>query len=250
MYKGRKKSPDVSRENFKHSINQHIKLTLKTEEDQNLPFLDTFTTRTNGQMQIVVNCNPTHTDRFLDYNSHHPMQHKRSVVRTLLDRARNIPTTAKNKERERQHVISTLRDNNYPSFFVHNTKKASKIKSRNSTNDQISPPHHQDNLITLPYVQGVSEKISRVSRKGALIFAHKPIQTIINIFSQPKDSLNKKQTRGIVYKYECKGCDFVYYGETGRSLKTRIGEHRDVVRLFDQKSKAAQCSREQTQLIL
>ena len=70
----------------------------------------------------------------------------------------------------------------------------------------------------------MSEIISRVLRKEGLKVAHKPIQTINNIFSRPKDRLNKEQTRGIVYKYECKDCDFVYYGETGRSLKTRIGE--------------------------
>ena len=116
----------------------------------------------------------------------------------------------------------------------------SKTKPGNSTNDQISPPHHQGNLITLPNVQGVSEKISRVLRKEGPRVAYKPIQTINKIFSRPKNRLNKEQTRGIVYKYECKDCDFVYYGETGRSLKTRIGEHKDAVRLFDQKSKAAQ----------
>ena len=153
------------------------------------------------------------------------MQHKRSVVQTLLDRARNIPTIAKNKERERQHVISTLRDNNYPSSFICNTEKASKTKSGNSTNNQISPPHHQGNLITLPYVQGVSEKISRVLRKGGLKVAHKVTQTINNILSRPKTASTKNKHAASCIYTSANNETFFYYGETGRSLKTRIGEH-------------------------
>ena len=44
-----------------NSIDQHIKFTLETEEDQTLPFLDTLTARTNDQIQVEVHGKPTHT---------------------------------------------------------------------------------------------------------------------------------------------------------------------------------------------
>ena len=43
----------------------------------------------------------------------------------------------------------------------------------------------------------------------------------------------------IVYKIDCTQCNFVYYGQTERSLKTRIAEHKKVVASFDQNSKVA-----------
>ena len=53
---------------------------------------------------------PTHTDRYLDFNSNHPMYHKRSVVR-LLRRAQNIPSIQKGKREETKRVKAVLRDN-------------------------------------------------------------------------------------------------------------------------------------------
>ena len=42
-----------------------------------------------------------------------------------------------------------------------------------------------------------------------------------------------------MYKINCTQCNFVYYGQTERSLKTRIAEHRKAVAGFDQNSKLA-----------
>lgn len=68
------------------SINPSIQFTLELEDTkgQGLPFLDTITTRRGTQLEVNVYRKPTHTDRYLDFNSHHPMCHKRSVVSTLL----------------------------------------------------------------------------------------------------------------------------------------------------------------------
>ena len=71
-----------------NSINPSVQFTLELEDTkgQGLPFLDTITTRWGTQLEVNVYRKPTHTDRYLDFNSHHPMCHKRSVVSTLLRR--------------------------------------------------------------------------------------------------------------------------------------------------------------------
>ena len=60
----------------------------------------------------------THTDKYFHFNSHHPLQHKRSVVRTLLDRAKNIPSTDEDKKSEVQHVVDALKTNGYTDQFL------------------------------------------------------------------------------------------------------------------------------------
>ncbi|XP_022796700.1 uncharacterized protein LOC111335111 [Stylophora pistillata] len=76
------------------SINQHIKFTVEEEKDGSIAYLDTVTTRNpDGVVKTSVYRKITHTDKYLQFNSHHPSQNKRSVARTLVDRAKNIPST-------------------------------------------------------------------------------------------------------------------------------------------------------------
>ena len=67
---------------------------------------------------------PTHTDRYLDFNSHHDKKHKESTA-TLIHRALNLPNTSEGIERELNHVYAALESNGYPSKFIHDlqTKK-------------------------------------------------------------------------------------------------------------------------------
>ena len=87
-----------------NSMNANIQFTLELEDikGQGLPFLDTITTRSGTQLEVNVHRKPTHTDRYLDFISHHPMCHKRSVVSTLLRRAQNILSTQKGKTRRNE----------------------------------------------------------------------------------------------------------------------------------------------------
>ena len=54
----------------------------------------------------------THTDCYLDFKSHHHPQHKPSVIRTLMDRAKNIPSTEEEALRETKRIAEALTANN------------------------------------------------------------------------------------------------------------------------------------------
>ena len=90
-----------------NSINHHIQFTKEVEQNNCLSFLDTVTTWVSDRIQVDVYRKPTHTDKYLDFNSHHPLQHKRSVVNTLLDRAEQLQL----------QLIKVLRDNNRTIIF-------------------------------------------------------------------------------------------------------------------------------------
>ena len=59
--------------------------------------------------------------------------------------------------------------------------------------------------------------------------AMKPINKIRSAVVQPKDKIPKEKQNELIYRIPCKNCDFVYIGETGRSLEKRLAEHKDNV---------------------
>ena len=225
-----------------NSVNPNIQFTKELEKDNGLSFLDTTTTRVRGRIQVSVYRKPTHTDKYLDYNSHHPSQHKRSVVNTLLRRAQEIPSTNSGRSRERTHVIKVLRDNNYPLRFIRSCKSYHNALRRDSnTNDASSASAPSTStFVVLPYVRGVSERISRVLRNNGVKVGYKPCNVLRTRFPRPKDKPSALQCRGVVYKVGCTDCNFVYYGQTDRALETRLKEHKRAVRVGDSNSKIAQ----------
>jgi len=46
----------------------------------------------------------THTDQYLNFMSHYPIDHKMSVVRTLLERSQNLVSEPEDKKKEDIHV--------------------------------------------------------------------------------------------------------------------------------------------------
>ena len=232
-----------------NSIDPHLQFTIELEENQRLPLLDTITTRSNGRVTVDIYRKPTHTDKYLHYDSHHPIQHKLSVLNTLLDRAEKIPSTNKGKRRERKHIFKVLRDNGYRSKFIKSYDKKRKQRLSVNTNanscttdsnNRANPADYSpSNFVVLPYIKGVTEKIYRALKKENVKVCYKPTSILSQQFTKPKDKLLSEQTNGVVYKICCDDCDFVYYGQTDRTLITRIKEHKRSVSHSDQYSKIA-----------
>ena len=108
-----------------NSMDPHISFTIEQENNGQIPFLDTFISRNNGSISINIYRKPTHTDRHIDFNSHHDKKHKVSTAATLLHRALNLPNTSEGRNREIEKVYSALQSNGYPSKFIYDvqTKK-------------------------------------------------------------------------------------------------------------------------------
>ena len=95
-----------------------------------------------------------------------------------------------------------------------------------------------NSFVVLSYAQGVSEKISHILKQEKVKVGYKPQQTINSLFPHPKERDDSDlQKSGIVHKINCIRCNFVYYGQTERTLKTRIAEHIKAVGSFDPNSK-------------
>ena len=75
------------------SMEPRIQFTLETENNSQLAFLDVLITQNRDQsIDTTVHRKLTHTNKYLDFSSHHPLAHKITVVRTLYSRALVVPS--------------------------------------------------------------------------------------------------------------------------------------------------------------
>ena len=79
-----------------NSIDQQIQFTAEDRrEDGAMPFLDILVSpERDGSLSTSVYRKPTHTDLYLQWESHHPLSSKYSVIRTLQSRANTICSNA------------------------------------------------------------------------------------------------------------------------------------------------------------
>ena len=57
------------------------------------------------------------------FDSHHPLEHKLSVIRTLLSRKDEIVTEEEDRKEEERHVKSVLRTCKYPDWAIDRVEK-------------------------------------------------------------------------------------------------------------------------------
>ena len=106
-----------------NSIDPKISFTIESESNGQIAFLDTLVSRKNGKITIEVYRKPTHTDGYLDFNSHHEKNHKISTASTLLNHACNLPSTSDTKSKEVKHISDALKANGYPQSIISNILK-------------------------------------------------------------------------------------------------------------------------------
>ena len=129
-----------------NSMEPSIQLTVEVESNGRLPFLDVLLEREeDGSISTTVYRKPTHTDRYLDFSSHHPLAHKIAVVKTLHGRAEAISSSVVHKDDEVRHVRRALDVNGYPRGVVERYSDTTRAAHKDSQMTR-GPP------ITLPYV--------------------------------------------------------------------------------------------------
>ena len=204
-----------------NSIHPAIKFTVEHEENNQIAMLDTLITRNgDGELSFSVYRKPTHTDQYLHFNSHQPLQHKLGVIRTLKHRAKTISSDNNTLDNELKHIKQALSVCGYAQW-VWNSSASNKITTK---------PRHHDKApvgsISIPYVQGATECLSRRIRKAGVSVHVKPTNTIRSMLVAPKDKIKKGDRSCVVYGLECNDCDSMYVGETERPLRKRLTEHQ------------------------
>nr|VZI28180.1 unnamed protein product [Spirometra erinaceieuropaei] len=147
-----------------------IQFTMEEEENNQLAFLDVLVCRKDCDgLKTKVFRKATNTTQILNFNSNHPISHKRSCVRALYQRVETHCSEIEDKVAELQYLRGVMRANGYPRNFVNQC-----IRKRHQRPNPTSPKCWR----ALPYVKNVSEAVSRLLTPLGVGVAHRPEATI------------------------------------------------------------------------
>ena len=254
-----------------NSMDPAIRCTVEgTQDNGAIPFLDTLVTPiADNSLSVKVYHKPTHTDQYLQWDNHHSLSSKYSVIGTLTHRAKLVCTNSELLQGELNHLRRTLGKCNYPTWAINrvqqkvlsnnwedtsnnNSTNASITRDNNNSNttnnNQGSTPTitRQENKATVgqivsPYTKGIVESIKQTCGKYDLEVHFKGNTTVKQVLMKPKDWDSKESKSGIIYSYQCKhlDCNEEYIGETARTLGERRKEHLKQPSLIHGHSQAA-----------
>ncbi|XP_077564628.1 uncharacterized protein LOC144180097 [Haemaphysalis longicornis] len=153
-----------------------IQFTVEEEVNCKLSFLAVLVKRIGPKLFFSVYRKPGHTGRYLHFTSEHPASHNRSVVITLLQRAKRTCT-------EQNDLAIDYRDLGacgYPPSFL------SSVERQLSSTVLHSAPSRPKRA-PVPYVPGISETLSRIMRTGGVQIAHVPTRKLKEALVNVKD---------------------------------------------------------------
>ena len=103
-----------------NSVDPSIKfITEEPRQDGSMPFLDTLVTpQEDGTLTTCVYRKPTYTDLYLQWDSHHNLACKYSVINTLTHRAKAVCSNFKLLKTELKHLQEVLSQCKYPKWAI------------------------------------------------------------------------------------------------------------------------------------
>ncbi|XP_076047212.1 uncharacterized protein LOC143028727 [Oratosquilla oratoria] len=183
--------------------NEAIQSEMNKEKNGRLLFLDVMVKRNDDTLTTGIYGKDTDTDRLLDYNSCHPVEHKRSVVKTLWSWAEKVYSTDASINVQCYKYIITRWTSQQPNVEVGDSRR--------------DAPQ-----VTVNYLRGASEVVARLPRKHGVEVTHKPRNTLHRALTKVKDTESLADRIGVVYDVKYKVCETHSFGETEKKLATRL----------------------------
>ena len=233
---------EVNKQGFLQHINSvdpTIKFTVEdNKEDGSIPFLDTSVKpEADGTLSITVYMNPTHSDQYLQWDSHHHLSAKFSVIHTLSHRASTVCSKPEVFQQEKDHLRKALTKWKYPKWALDKVEKRlnrSTSEVNDGVNNQgttaaqpVTNEAKDKGHIVIPYTQGLCESIKGICGRYGIQTHFKGGRTIKSLLVSPMDKDPMVNQSGAIYWYQCGdlSCDDEYIGETSRTFGERYKEH-------------------------
>ena len=108
-----------------NSVDPAIRFTVEdNKEDGSIPFFDTIVKpEADGTLSITVYRKPTHTDQYLQWDSHHHLSAKFSVIHTLSHRVTTVCSKPELLQQEKDHLRKALTKCKYPKWALDKVEK-------------------------------------------------------------------------------------------------------------------------------
>lgn len=211
---------------FLNSLNNKIQFTMEKEENGSINFLDLTTKIENCKLKYSIYRKPTTTDSIIPFDSYQSNEIMMSALKSYVNRLNNVPLEKFEYEKEVNIIYNIAKNNGFEKKLV------DKLIKRNIRKNVIKLLYNGKEreerkiYISLPYVKNTSRRISKT-------FNGLNVKTIeVNKNNLGKYIINNKiEERNIlngsgVYEINCKHCDGIYIGQTGRNFIKRYNEHK------------------------
>ena len=192
---------EVNKQGFHQHINSvdpAIKFTVEdNKEDGSIPFVDTIVKpEDGGSLSITVYGKPTHTDQYLQWDSHHNLSAKFSVINTLSDRAQKLCNSPELLKQEKEHLRKALTKCKYPKWALGKVeKRLNRFSSEafdgvnnqgaNSTPAATREVKNKGHIV-IPYTQGLCESIKKICGRYGIQTHFKGGSTTKNLLVSPR----------------------------------------------------------------
>ena len=145
---------------------------MEGKKDNCISFLDISITRDHtGTLDTNIYRKPTHSERYLNFKSEHPLEHKSAVVNALTHWAISLIRDEYKKRMELKHIQNVLTLNDYPNWLLN---RKLKIKSDPSFATATRSAVKTRGIAILPYVPKFSESLK------VILLGH-GIRTVFNL---------------------------------------------------------------------
>ncbi|KYM98930.1 hypothetical protein ALC62_10346, partial [Cyphomyrmex costatus] len=172
-----------------NSYHNRIKFTMEEYEDGWMNFLDIKIGIENEKIIFYLYKKPTNSGRYLNYNSNHPICHKKGTVYSLIDRILLL-AHPKFHAKNISELINTLMKNGYPLEFLFATIKSITYQNTSKKKNNIPNNESIDKYFIVLYVHNL--EISLETKRLHATLNVTPMAVFQTSTCNEKDSKERK----------------------------------------------------------
>ena len=163
-----------------NNLDPHIQFTTEdAKPDGPLPFLDTLVHKQpDNSLLTSVYRKPTHTHLYLQWDSHHHLSAKYSVINTLRHRAKTVCSNH-HLLKEEDHLHRALSNCRYPAWALNRARINTMNNNKNKKRKSQSNTSNRKPYIVVPYMKGLSESCKNICRRHGIEMHFKGANTIM-----------------------------------------------------------------------
>ena len=180
------------------------------------------------KLSFSVYRKPTNSEGYLHFFSYSALYIKSGLAQSLFLRALRV-CSPEFLEDEIKHIFESLKKLAYPKHILNKSLTKARrtfFKSNENIKNENNKNKKKRNIVIpyVPFLEKMKQPLYQMDTNLVFNYKNKLSHNLI----QNKPSIASESG---VYKIPCKNCDKNYIGETGRTLKKRIDEHKKDIRI-------------------